>query len=230
MTRLVTGRRARIQSLDERVPPAVVRALPAAVLVVVTWRLSWSEHGSIAAGDWLPYAVLVALVLATVILSGSAVLPTRAALVSVGLLVAFSAWEALSLTWSPVPSLARDEALLTLLYALAFATPLVTLRSDAERMLALGVLVTGLTLIGLAVALKLRFGSDPLDVYISGRLDFPIAYANAQPGIFLVGFWPAVVLASQRAVPAAGRSLALAAAVASASWLTCGFCSTQGSL
>src|SRR5207248_1405425 len=98
MTRLVTGGRARIQSLAERAPPAVVRALPVAVLLVVTWRLSWSEHGSIAAGDWLVYAVLVALVLATVILSGAAVLPTRAALVSLGFLLAFSAWEALSLT------------------------------------------------------------------------------------------------------------------------------------
>ncbi len=195
-------------------PPEAANALTVAVLLVVTWRLSWSEHGSIAAGDWLPYAVLVALVLATVLLSGAAVLPAQAALVSLGLLVAFSAWEALSLTWSPVPSLARDEALLTLLYALVFATPLVTLRSDAERMVALGVLLAGLTLLGLAVALKLRFGSHPLDLYISGRLDFPIAYANAQPAILLVGFWPAVVLASQRAAPAAARSLALAAGVA----------------
>ena len=214
MTRLVTGGRAQIQSLFERLPPAVVRALPVAVLLIVTWRLSWSEHGSIAAGDWLVYAVLVALVLATVLLSGAAVLPARAALVSLGVLVAFSAWEALSLTWSPVPSLARDEALLTLLYALVLATPLVTLRSDMERMVALGVLVAGLTLLGLAIALKLRFGSNPLDLYTAGRLSFPISYANAQPGILLVGFWPAVVLASQRAVPASARSLCLGAAVA----------------
>jgi tetratricopeptide (TPR) repeat protein len=214
MTRLVTGGRARIQGLAERVPPAVIRALPVAALLVVTWRLSWSEHGSIAAGDWLLYAVLVALVLATVLLSGAAVLPARAALVSVGLLVAFSAWEALSLTWSPVPSLARDEALLTLLYALVLATPLVTLRSDTERMVALGALVAGLTLLGLAVALKLRFGAHPLDLYDGGRLNFPIGYANAQPGILLVGFWPAVVLASKRGAPAAARSLSLGAAVA----------------
>jgi len=214
MTRLVTGGRARILSFAERLPSAVVRALPVVALLVVMWRLAWSEHGSIAAGDWLVYAVLAAFVLATVLFSGAAVLPARPALVALGLLVAFSAWEALSLAWSPVPSLARDDALLTLLYALVLATPLVTLRSDKERIVALGVLLAGLTLLGLAVALKLRFGAHPLDLYDGGRLNFPIGYANAQPGLLLVGFWPAVVLASQRAAPAAARSLSLGAAVA----------------
>jgi hypothetical protein len=184
------------------------------VLVAVAWRLAWSVHGSIQAGDWLSYAVLVALVVATVLLSGAGVLPRAPALLALGLLAAYAAWQALSLTWSPLPDLARDEALLTLLYAFAFAMPLVTLRSGADRLVALAVLVGGLALLALAIALKLRLGSHPLDLYESGRLNVPIPYANAQPGMLLVALWPAIVLAARRATPLPLRGLALGAAVA----------------
>jgi hypothetical protein len=210
---MVTGGQARIRGLLERVPAALPRALPVSVVLVVAWRLAWSENGSIVAGDWLGYAVLVALVLATVLLSGAGVLPRRAALLSIGLLLGLAAWEALSILWTPVPSLARDEALLTVLYALVFAIPVVTLRNGGDRVVALGVVVAGLALLALAIALKLRFGSHPLELYESGRLNFPIAYANAQPGMLLVAFWPAVVLASRRVLPLALRCLSLGAGV-----------------
>ena len=36
-------------------------------------------------------------------------------------LVALAGWEAISISWSAVPSLARDEALLTLFYAVVLA-------------------------------------------------------------------------------------------------------------
>lgn len=214
MTQLVTGGQARISAVSRRLPPALARALPVAALLAVTWRLSWSTHGSIDAGDWLSMAVLVALVLATVLFSGAAVLPKRLAVLSLALLVAYAGWQALSISWSPLPSLARDDALLTLLYALAFATPLLTLRSGADRLVALVLVVVALTVLAVAVAVRLRFGSHPLDQYDAGRLNFPIPYANADPAMLLVAFWPAIVLAARRTTPLLGRALALGGAVA----------------
>src|SRR5712691_9900916 len=87
---------------------AVARALPLAAFVVGTCVLAW-RRGSIAAADWLPWAVLGALVLATVLLSGTAVRPTRVALAGLAGLVGLAVWATISLAWSPEPQLARDE-------------------------------------------------------------------------------------------------------------------------
>ncbi len=119
--------------------------MPTAVLVLTAIALAWDASGSTRAADWLAYAVLAALVLAVVLLSGSAVRPARLPLVASGLLIGFAAWTALSAAWSPAPSLARDDGLLALLYAVALLTPLVTLRSATDRVVASVVLVLGLS-------------------------------------------------------------------------------------
>ena len=53
-----------------------------------------------------------------------------------------------------------------------------------------------------------------------GRLAFPVTYTNGAAAMFLVGFWPALVLAARREVPLAARAGGLAAAAATlAAWL-----------
>ena len=62
-------------------------------------------------------------------------------------------WQAISAAWSPLPSLARDDALLTLFYAAAFAVALLTVRGQVEGLIvAAGVAALGG---GLAVATAL---------------------------------------------------------------------------
>src|SRR5581483_868685 len=95
-----------------------------------------------------------------------------------GLLAAYAAFCALSLTWAPLPSLARDEALLVLFYVVALAVGLASLRT-------------------------------PDDLFLGGRLDFPITYVNAQAAMLLTGFWPAIVVAARRSAPAWLRALAV---------------------
>src|SRR5207237_560118 len=113
----------------------VPRLLPAAVLVACAGLAAWRDYGSILAPDWLPYAVVLALVVG-------------------------------------------------------------------------------------AIALRVRFGSDPGALYVCGRLDFPVSYPNANAAFFLVGFWPAIGLAARRAWPVAARAASLAGATALlASWL-----------
>ena len=136
----------------------------------------------------------------------AAVQPRRRELVALAALVALAGWEALSITWSAVPPLARDEAFLTLFYAIALARA----AADPARRPPTGcsprravAAVAGLLALGAGLVLWL--GSDQIDHFYSGRLSFPISYPNAEAAVFLIGFWPAVVFAAQRGA-LAGRA------------------------
>lgn len=182
--------------------------------------LAWDTSGSIDAAHWLAYAVLAALVLAVVLFSGSAVNPGRWPLAAAGLLVGFAVWTAISAAWSPLPSLARDDGLLALFYAVCLLTPLVTLRSAADRLVATVVVVLGLGALAAWTAFWLRSEGDPEILYFDGRLDFPVTYWNGQAALALIAFWPAVALAAARDVHVAIRALALGSATAMAClWL-----------
>ena len=113
-----------------------VRVVPTAALAACAWALTWVATGSIDASDWLPYALFAGLLAAVVLFAGAAPRLRTRELVALGALVALAGWEALSLTWSAVPSLARDEALVTLFYAVALLVPLATLRTAADRLYA----------------------------------------------------------------------------------------------
>lgn len=196
------------------------RVLPTALLAAAAWGLAWLATGSTSGPDWLPYAFLGALLLAVVLVSGAS-RPTRRELVALGALVALSGWEALSITWSAVPPLARDEAFLTLFYAIALLVPLLTLRTAADRLLATTCVAAVAGLLALGAGFVLWLGSNQIDHFYSGRLSFPISYPNAEAAVFLIGFWPAVVFAAQRERSPVARMLVVGAATAIASgWLT----------
>ncbi len=200
--------------------PLLLRILPTAVLVGSAWALAWGTGGSIEAPAWLPYAAGSALVLAALVLGGAAAQPRWPALAGVAALLGLAVWDAISLDWSPVPSLARDEALLVAFYAVALLTTVLTLRSDRERLAATVVVVAGLSALAAATAVELRVSDHPADLYWFGRLDFPITYPNAQAAMLLIGFWPAVGLAAGRSLPLVLRALALGGATAMlADWL-----------
>jgi hypothetical protein len=198
-----------------------VRVLPAAALAAAAWALAWLATGSIDSADWLPYAALAGLLLLVLLFTGAAACPRRLELWALGALAALAAWEALSLSWSAVPSLARDEALLTLFYAIALLTPPLTLRGEADRLLAVGAVAAEAALLAVATGLELRFGGNQADHFYAGRLSFPISYPNAQAAVFLIGFWPAIVCAAHRRTSVPLRALALGGATAiAAGWLT----------
>jgi hypothetical protein len=197
------------------------RVLPTAALAAAAWGLAWLATGSIASPDWLPYAFLAGLLLAVVLATGTAARPHRREVWALGALVALAGWGALSITWSAVPDLARDEALLALFYGIAFLVPLMTLRTAGDRLFASAAVAASSGILAVGAGIVLRFGSDQSDHFYSGRLSFPISYPNAQAAVFLIGFWPAIVLAAQRGRGLLARALALAAATAiAAGWLT----------
>jgi O-Antigen ligase/Tetratricopeptide repeat len=197
-----------------------VRSAPTAALCVASLLLAWREQGSIARGDWLPYAVLIPLVVATVLLFSDVTPAASLLLAAVVALVGLSLWSALSIAWSPVPALARDESVLVLLYASALVLPPLTLRWDEERLAAVGLVAATGGLLALVAAVHLA-RSASADDFISARLTFPVSYVNANAAVFLVGFWSAVSLAAHRALAVPLRVLASGASTAVlAAWLT----------
>jgi hypothetical protein len=191
---------------------ASVRVLPSTVVLLLAVRLAWSARGSIDAANWLSTGILVSLITAVALASGAARTPGRTALAGASALVLLAAWDFLSLTWSAVPQLARDEALLTALYAVALLLPALTFREVADRDAFLGVVVAGLGVLVVATGLELWTTGNPLGDYWDGRLAFPVSYPNANAALFLLGFWPAAALAARASAPPAIRAAALGSA------------------
>lgn len=197
-------------------------ALPSLAVAGCMSLEAWRGSGSVVAASgrgWLPYAIVLGLLAVAVLASGAAARPARQVGWAIALLLGLACWATLSLTWSPVPSLARDEGLLTALYAFSLALPVLSLRRAPDRRAALVGVTLLLTGVALAVAAVLAFGGDPLARFSGGRLYFPITYANAQGAFFALAFWPAVLLAAQRGsgfvlrVTMSGAAAALLAAV-----------------
>jgi hypothetical protein len=204
-----------------QLPGTVARTLPTAALAAGAWGLAWQAKGSTTAADWLPYAA-GGLVLALAVLLAGPLRPPRGGLAAVGALAALAAWTFVSHWWSASPSLARDEGLLTALYAVALLLPLVTLRTPVDRLVAIGLVAAAAGALAVADMVILLAGDDGAAKFVEGRLAYPISYINAQAAAFLLGWWPAVGLAAHRRVPAWGRALALGtAALVGAAALLC---------
>ncbi len=198
----------------------LVRSLPVVCATAIALTLAWRLDGSILAPDWLPYAIVIALLAATVLFSSAGRI-TRPPLVSATVLAAFGLWTGISALWSPVPALARDEFLLIALYAFSLVLPALTLESERSRELALTAVAFALGASAVAIALVARFGESPGSLYADGRLTAPVSYVNGQAAFFLIGFWPVLAIAARRGASVVVRALALGFAVAMlAGWLS----------
>ena len=200
-------------------PERWLHALPTVCISASAVAIAWRHDGSVLASDWLPYAALITLVLAA-LLSSSAFALSPLPLACAALVVGFGIWTAISALWSPVPSLARDEFLLCSLYGFTILLQARGIRAESERITGLAIVVLALGASAVAVAASARFGADPESLYVGGRLVAPISYVNAAAAFFLVGLWPALVLAARRELHPLLRGAALAAAAAMlAGWL-----------
>ncbi len=156
-------------------------------------------------------------------LSSSAARFSRLLLTCVALVGSYGIWTVISASWSPVPALARDEFLLIALYGFVLVSQGRGFKSETGRFLPLALIVGALAASAVAVAANTRFGDDPLSLYVGGRLVAPISYVNAAAAFFLVGFWPALVLAARREQ----HFLLRGAAVGAASAMLAGWLGTQ---
>jgi len=175
--------------------------------------IGWFRHGSIASGDWMQYAGLVALVVATAAIAGALLRPTRPGAIAIAALAGLGLWEGVTIFWTAVPNLARDEAGLTITYALVLLLAVSLPASRHERLLAL----EGTSLLfgayAVACALRFRFGAHPL--FGEGRAADPISYINAGAALWALGFWPGIAAAARRGAHPVTRAACLGAAAVS---------------
>ena len=195
-----------------RAAKTFARTVPVLAILGGAAYLAFGERGSIAVSGFAPVGTFLALLLAAVVWSGDARRPTADVLVASAALSALAVWAASSGLWAAIPSLARDEGLLVALGLLALLVPVLTLHGPRERLAALGAVTGVITLAALAAAVELHGTQDLFDAFRYRRLSYPITYANASAGFFLVGFWPAIVLAARRGASAWSRIAAGSAA------------------
>ena len=177
-------------------------------LVTVGLLLWWAaEEGGYAPTTWYPGALLFLALLAVVAVSPSRRgRPTPRAWAAIALLTAFTAWSFLSIAWAGVQGDAWDGANRTLLYAVVYATFALLCWRAPEAVLVLGLFAVGTAAIG-----GIALASEGVEAFNGNRLAAPTGYENASAALFLMAFWPAVVLAARPEVHWAARSLLLAA-------------------
>lgn len=196
----------------EAVGPTTTFVVGSCVLAVLL--LFAAASGGFDATVWLPAALFLVALLGIVAfvrpeLFRSLSRPVQAALGALGL---FVAWSFLSISWADVPADAWDGANRALLYLVVFMLAVIcpwTPRLGVLFLAAFSVLVAAL---GMGELVRAARAADPASFFIEGRFNAPIGYHNADAALFLLAFWPALVLSSRRWVSVPVRALLLAAA------------------
>lgn len=114
--------------------------------------------------------------------------PRSASGIATVALLALTAWTAASIAWADVSRHdAWVEALRAAGYTAAFVLGgalLASARTFARFALLTG---AGITLLGLATVVQLMRSDSPLQLFVAGRLDWPVGYAPALAGMYLFG-------------------------------------------
>jgi O-antigen ligase len=196
-----------------RAAPATVPCL-AAVGLFVVWA---TDQAGYPLTHWAPGAmiVLALLVIAAVALRGSRSRPPTPVLIAVAALAAYTAFSFLSISWARSQGDALEGADRTLLYLLVFV--LFAWWPQRGPTAAALLLVWTFSIAGLALYVLLHLDGASTahlsELIPGGRLDYPTGYPNANAAEWLMAFWPALLLARERALPWALRGLLAGAAV-----------------
>jgi len=207
----MAARRAASLATSLREAPALLPAL-AALALFIAWA---ANEGGYPPTHWAPGGLILLGLVGTCLWAlplGRLALAGRVALVS---LFAYAAWSYLSILWAKEPGAALEGGDRALLYALCFALfACFGLRGRA----ALAVLVCfalALGGLGLAVLVELAtMGRGGLAQALpEGRLVYPAGYVNAAAAQWMVGAFPALLLARERRLGALLRGTLAGAAV-----------------
>jgi len=188
------------------VGPALV-----AVCVFIWWT---AAEGGFAISRSYPGGVLVfgalfVLVVARARQMSAASTLVRAAVVLAALL---GLLMLLSTLWADVPGDAWEGGNRTLIYAGCFALFALSPFRPSTLALCLGIWAAGVAAVGASSLLSAATNGDLEWIFADNRLSQPTGYVNATGALFLMAFWPAVVLASRRQLPVAARALLLGVA------------------
>lgn len=118
----------------------------------------------------------------------------------------------LSTLWADLPADAWEGGNRTLIYAGCFALFALSPFSTSTLAVCLGIWAAGVATVGASSLFSAATDGDLEWIFASNRLAQPIGYVNATCAIFLMAFWPVVVLASRRQPPVAARAILLGVA------------------
>ena len=194
---------------------ALVRhpTLPLAAVALVTFVWFAASNGGFDGTTWLPGALIVLALVAIGALTVPAGAVPRLVKVAAIALLAYAAWNYLSIAWSTQKADAWDGANRTLLYALTFAL-FALWRPRGRTAVALLILYSvGVTTVGLVELLRAAAASDARGFFSEGRFASPAGYMNANVALWFSALWPCVVLAARRELHAALRGLLMGCGV-----------------
>ena len=184
-----------------RAAPATVPALVAVALFVV-WATSQAGY---PVTHWAPGGLVVlallGITLGVVGLDVKAVpLPVK---IAMGCLAGYTALSFASILWAAVPGDAWEGANRTLLYLLVFALFALWPQRGRSAALLLGTWTLAMICLAAFVALHVdAAAARSLQLLLpEGRLVYPAGYVNANAAMWLMAFWPALLLARSERLP-----------------------------
>jgi hypothetical protein len=184
------------------------------LLVLVTGLLLSVLDSGFDPTVWYPPALFLLVLLALTIFVAPPQRVERGRLVTVSVVLygLFCVWSYLGIAWADAPGSAWEGANRALLYGLAIA--IVVLRPWPRRAALIAFALAGGALAAIAtVVLVAGMGdADPSNLLQEGRLAEPAGYVNATAGLWLIGVWPLLALATDRALPLLARALSVGAA------------------
>jgi tetratricopeptide (TPR) repeat protein len=195
------------QTARREVPSPVL--LPGGLAVAVFLLFAAKEAGY-PPTVWYPGALFL-VALAALALPQLAVRPSRATVVAIGSLLAFTAWSFASIAWSDVRGDAWDGANRTLLYAVVFALFALLPWTAGTLAAILCAYAVGVAALGSIFLWRAADAADPDAYFLLARFAEPAGYQNANCALFLMAFVPAALLAARAEVPVLARAVLLAA-------------------
>jgi tetratricopeptide (TPR) repeat protein len=184
------------------------------LLVLVTGLLLSVLDSGFDPTVWYPAALFLLVLLALTVFVAPPRRVERGRLVTVSVVLygLFCVWSYLGIAWADAPGSAWEGANRALLYGLAIA--IVVLRPWSRRAATIAFALAGgvLTAIATVVLIAGMGDPDPSNLLQEGRLAEPAGYVNATAGLWLIGVWPLLALAIDRALPLAARALSIGAA------------------
>ena len=194
-------------------PAGAADVAPAALVVALLLWLAAGE-GGYAITRWAPVGIVAVVLLAV----RMAVAPPawgavpRPVLLAAGALALYTVWSALSIAWAQDKGLAWEGADRTVLYLVVFALlALWPLRPSTAGALAAG-WALAVTVFALVTFAHLAQTSNPARLFIDDRVLGPAGYVNASAALWLMAFWPAVLVAAARETPWVARGVLVASA------------------
>jgi O-Antigen ligase len=207
--RLVARRRAsKLASLIDS--PELIPGL-LAVGVLVAWSVAQGGAATTASnpGALLIAGLLVVTGIAYRRLLRDLPLPLLVALAALG---AFVAWSFISIAWAGAKGDAWDGANRALLYFTVFALFAVPPWRARSAAIVLGVYSLAIATVGGVTVLSATGSAHPELYFVAGSFAEPTGYHNADAALFVLGFFPALFLASRRETPWPLRGVLMAAA------------------